>query len=202
MTAVGPSGRRAACSQSAVAAFAAALMLHAAARPVAATAAADEVPEPAGYRLDEYRAPVPRSVPGGRTIDTAEARALWEEGRAVWVDVLPAPRRPEGQRPDAVWKPVPRRDIPGSLWLPDVGRGEVSPERDGWFRDSLAAATRGDRTAPVVFYCLADCWMSWNATKRAASYGYTTLYWYRDGTDGWEEAKLPTAVAEPAAGAP
>ncbi|HEY0524065.1 MAG TPA: PQQ-dependent catabolism-associated CXXCW motif protein [Stellaceae bacterium] len=201
--AVGPVRRRADRTHGGAVPFAAAVMLMASVGPVAATAAAaGDVPEPAGYRLDEYRAPTPRSVSGGRTIDTAEARALWEEGGAVWVDVLPAPRRPEGQRPEAVWKPIPRRDIPGSIWLPDVGRGELSPERDGWFRDNLATATHGDRTVRIVFYCLADCWMSWNATKRAASYGYTALYWYRDGTDGWEEAKLPTAVAEPASGAP
>ncbi len=36
------------------------------------------VPEPPGYRLDNYRAPVPLSVAGGRAIDTAEAKALWQ----------------------------------------------------------------------------------------------------------------------------
>jgi PQQ-dependent catabolism-associated CXXCW motif protein len=185
-------------------AAATAVFLAVSAGPLAAGEAASSggVAEPSGYRLDAYRAPTPRTVAGGRAIDTAEAHALWEEGGAVWVDVLAAPRRPEGQRPDAVWRPIPRRDIPGSLWLPDVGRGELSAERDRWFRDNLAAATHGDRSTPIVFYCLADCWMSWNATKRAASFGYTTVYWYRDGTDGWDEAKLPTAVAEPAPGAP
>ena len=44
--------------------------------------------------------------------------------------------------------------------------------------------------------------MSWNAVKRAASFGYTRLYWYRDGTDGWEAAQLPLAEATPAAGRP
>jgi PQQ-dependent catabolism-associated CXXCW motif protein len=48
---------------------------------------------------------------------------------------------------------------------------------------------------PIVIYCLADCWMSWNAVKRAASYGYTKLYWYRDGTDGWSDAGLPVEPA-------
>jgi rhodanese-related sulfurtransferase len=39
--------------------------------------------------------------------------------------------------------------------------------------------------------------MGWNATKRAAEFGYTNLYWYRDGTDGWERTRLPTAEARP-----
>jgi len=34
------------------------------------------------------------------------------------------------------------------------------------------------------------------------SYGYTRLYWYRDGTTGWEAAALPTAEAMPEAGRP
>jgi rhodanese-related sulfurtransferase len=42
--------------------------------------------------------------------------------------------------------------------------------------------------------------MSWNAVKRAASWGYTQLYWYRDGIDAWEAAKLPTENAEPVSG--
>jgi rhodanese-related sulfurtransferase len=42
--------------------------------------------------------------------------------------------------------------------------------------------------------------MSWNATKRAAGWGYTQLYWYRDGTDGWEAAKLPMEDREPVTG--
>jgi len=169
---------------------------------LATAAAAQAPPEPASYRLDAYRAPVPATVAGGSAIGTAEAEALWHERRAVFVDVLPAPRRPEGLPPDALWKPVPRRDIPGSLWLPEVGRGALSPALEDYFRDGLAAATGGDTSRPVVLYCLADCWMSWNATKRAAGYGYTRLYWYRDGTGGWEAAGLPTEEATPAAGRP
>jgi PQQ-dependent catabolism-associated CXXCW motif protein len=168
----------------------------------AAAADAPAVPEPEGYRLDAYRAPVPATVSGGRAIGTVEAAALWREHRVLFVDVLGAPRRPEQLPPDALWKPLPRRDIPGSLWLPEVGRGALSPAFDAYFRDSLARATKGDRAAPLVFYCLADCWMSWNATKRAASYGYTQLYWYRDGTTGWEQAPLPTEEATPAPGRP
>jgi PQQ-dependent catabolism-associated CXXCW motif protein len=112
--------------------------------------------------------------------------------------VLPAPRRPENLPPSALWMPLPHRDIPGSLWLPDIGRGALSPEVEGYFRDHLATATKLRKDAAVVFYCLADCWMSWNAAKRAASWGYTQIYWYRDGTDGWDAAKLPMQDAEPA----
>ena len=155
-------------------------------------------PEPEGYRMDDYRAPSPATVAGGVMLDTDAAHQLWESGAAVWIDVLPAPRRPENLPPSALWMPLPHRDIPGSLWLPDIGRGALSPDIEGYFRDHLATATKLRKDAAVVFYCLADCWMSWNAAKRAASWGYTQIYWYREGTDGWDAAKLPMQNAEPA----
>jgi PQQ-dependent catabolism-associated CXXCW motif protein len=165
-------------------------MLTAGARPL----------EPQGYRMDDYRTPTPETVAGGVVLDTDAAYELWKSGSAVWIDVLPAPRRPANLPISALWMPVPHRDIPDSLWLPDIGRGALSPELETYFRDQLAAATRGQRDTAVVFYCLADCWMSWNAAKRAAAWGYTRVYWYPDGTDGWEAAKLPLAGTEPVPG--
>jgi PQQ-dependent catabolism-associated CXXCW motif protein len=156
--------------------------------------------EPEGYRMDDYRSPTPATVAGGVVLDTDAARKLWESGAAAWIDVLPAPRRPANLPASALWIPVPHRDIPGSLWLPDIGRGALSSEFESYFHHHLEAATHGRKDAAVVFYCLADCWMSWNAAKRAASWGYTEVFWYRDGTDGWEAAKLPMADAEPMAG--
>ena len=157
-------------------------------------------PEPDGYRMDDYRAPTPSTVAGGVVLDTAAAHELWESGTAVWIDVLPAPRRPTNLPPSALWMPLPHRDIPGSLWLPDIGRGALSPELESYFREHLEAATKRRPDVPVVFYCLADCWISWNAAKRAVARGYTRVYWYRDGTDGWDAAKLPMAEVEPVAG--
>jgi PQQ-dependent catabolism-associated CXXCW motif protein len=159
-----------------------------------------QVPEPEGYRLDDYRAPTPNTVPGALTLGTEEAYRLWQSGAAVWIDVLPAPRRPENLPQQALWKPMPRRNIPGSLWLPDVGRGLLSPELEAYFRGHLEAATQGRLDRPVAFYCLAQCWMSWNAAKRAASWGYSHLYWFRDGIDGWDAAMLPTEDAVPLPG--
>lgn len=171
---------------------------------VCGAARADDgpVPEPPSYRLDNYRAPVPLTVSGGTAIGTEDAKALWTNRRAAFIDVLPAPRRPDGLAPGAVWKPLPRLHVPGSLWLPDVGRGEINERLDSYFRDNLERITGGSKTAPVVFYCLADCWMSWNAARRAVSYGYTQVYWYRDGTDGWTKARLPTEAGTPAPGWP
>jgi PQQ-dependent catabolism-associated CXXCW motif protein len=159
-----------------------------------------QVPEPEGYRMDDYRAPTPQTVTGGVVLDTDAAHALWESGAAVWIDVLPAPRRPANLPASALWLPLPHRDIPGSIWLPDIGRGGLSPELEGYFRHHLEAAAAGRKDAAMVFYCLADCWMSWNAAKRAISWGYTRVYWFPDGTDGWEASKFPMADIEPVPG--
>ncbi|MBV8649996.1 MAG: PQQ-dependent catabolism-associated CXXCW motif protein [Alphaproteobacteria bacterium] len=159
-------------------------------------------PEPDGYRLDDYRTPTPETINGRKPLGTTEAHRIWAAHAAIFIDVLPAPRRPDGLPQGAIWAPRPRLDIPDSIWLPDVGRGGLSPEFETWFRASLERLTAGDKTAPLVFYCLADCWMSWNATKRALSWGYAAAQWYEEGTDGWEVAGFPLAAALPPADMP
>lgn len=149
---------------------------------------------PEGYRLDAYRSAVPDSVPGATVFDTASIRALIQAGEAVLVDVLPAARRPDGMRPGTPWLPVRHQTLPGSLWWPEVGRGALSDEMEQRFRDRLTQVASPGKT--VVFFCLSDCWMSWNAARRAGSYG-VRAGWYPDGTDGWARAGLPLQEASP-----
>ena len=59
-----------------------------------------------------------------------------------------------------------------------------------------ARATAGDKAAPVVIFCKADCWMSWNAAKRAVAQGYTGVNWYPEGVDGWVMAGGDLVVAD------
>lgn len=169
--------------------------------PAAGQAAADQpaplVPEPDDYRLDDYRAPVPETIKGGLAVDTPALQALLAGGSVVLIDVLPAPARPPGMAPGALWLPKPRHNIPGSVWLPDVGFGRINDALDRYFRDNLNQATGGDKDRPIVLYCLSDCWMSWNAAKRAIAYGYRRVYWYPDGTEGWSAAGLPLAPSQP-----
>lgn len=152
-----------------------------------------------GYRIDEFRSPVPDSVPGARTLGTEEVRRLTESagGALVLIDVMPAPQRPKGHAKDSLWFPPTRSHIPSSTWLPNVGYGRLSDGLDSYFRANLERLTEADPTRPIVVYCLADCWMSWNAARRAAEYGYTRVMWYPEGTSGWEEAGLPLAEGTP-----
>jgi PQQ-dependent catabolism-associated CXXCW motif protein len=164
---------------------------------VAAPAVAEPAPEPEGYRLSDYRAAVPATLRGARVIDTPQAFEIWREKAAIFVDVLPRPPKPAGLPPDAVWRDRPRFDIPGSVWLPETGYGELPPAALGYFERGLARATAGDKSRPLVFYCLADCWMSWNAAKRALALGYSDVSWFPQGADGWAAASHPLEPREP-----
>lgn len=153
------------------------------------------VPEPDGYRLSDYRSPTPDALTGATTLDTGGARALLERGGAIPINVLKLER---STLPGAPWLlPKPQRQIPGSLWLPNVGLGDPPPDIATWFAATLHRITGGDADRGLLFYCLADCWMSWNASKRALSLGYRRVHWYPAGVDGWIESGLPTEEAHP-----
>jgi PQQ-dependent catabolism-associated CXXCW motif protein len=158
-----------------------------------------DVPEPEGYRTGEYRAPTPATLQGARVLTTADAKQLWESREALFVDVMPHAPRPANLPAGTIWRDRPRSDIPGSVWLPDTGYGELAAVTEKYLRDNLARATAGNRAKLLVFYCLKDCWMSWNAAKRALAMGYTSVAWYPAGTDGWADADLPLQQATPAA---
>ena len=96
----------------------------------------DHVPEPAGYRLDHYRAPTPATLAGARVLTTAEAKLHWENG-AVFVDVLAHSPRPANLPNETIWREKTRSDIPGSIWLPNTGYGELAAETENYFRLGL-----------------------------------------------------------------
>jgi PQQ-dependent catabolism-associated CXXCW motif protein len=156
-----------------------------------------DVAEPQDYRLDNYRAPVPATLAGALVLTTDQAEAIWRAKSGVFVDVLPRPPKPKNLPEGTVWRDKPRLNIPGSIWLPDTGYGRLAPSTEDYFRQGLARATEGHKGKLVVVYCQADCWMSWNAAKRALSLGYSNVAWYPEGTDGWSFYSLPTQEAEP-----
>lgn len=154
------------------------------------------VEEPSTYRMDKYRAPVPATLKGARVVSTEEAEKLWREGGTIFLDVLPRPPKPDLPE-GTVWREPPHFDIPGSTWLADVGFGGLTPEMEAWYRESLAELTGGDISRPLLLYCRADCWMSWNAARRAVLWGYTNVIWYPGGIEGWEAEKLPLEERTP-----
>lgn len=175
-----------------------ALALLACLLPGAAPAETASVTEPAGYREEPYRAPTPPGLAGATTVGTDEARRLWEEGGAAFIDVLPRDERPADLPEGTVWRDRPHDSISGAMWLPNVGYARLPPADQAYLEAGLARATGGDPSRPVLFFCRLECWMSWNAAKRALAMGYGAVYWYPEGMDGWTGAGLPTERVEPA----
>jgi PQQ-dependent catabolism-associated CXXCW motif protein len=138
-----------------------------------------------GYRIARQRAPTPDDIPPpARPVTAEEARALLADG-ALPLDVYGA----GGSRfddLDGTWLvPEPRMSLPDAVWLPETGRGSLEPALARYLEQTLAAHTDGRRDSPIVVFCIADCWMSWNAAQRIAAMGYSDVHWFRLGTDGW-----------------
>ena len=155
------------------------------------------VQEPEGYRMGDYRAPVPAGLEGAETIDLATMQTLAQAPDAVLIDVMTAQRRPADRPADAIWREPERETIAGANWLANMGYGALEPREEAAFRAELDRLTEGDRAKPLVFFCEPDCWMSWNAAKRAVSYGFTGVRWYPEGVSGWAEAGGELASIKP-----
>lgn len=170
------------------------------AQAAAASAAGDGAAsfDPAtGYRIAHYRAAVPETVPGGTRVDLDKLDELIK-GSAVLLDVMPS----EGAGVDPAtgkWRlSRPHQTIPGATWLPDVGRGKLTAAFESYLKSNVETLTKGDKAKPIIIFCQSDCWMSWNAVQRLADLGYTKLYWFPEGTDGWVEwGDRKLAQAEP-----
>src|SRR5262245_26527707 len=176
----------------------AAVVILAAFAFVTQTQAQGNVPQPDGYRTDDYRAPVPATLAGARVLTTVEAETIWRTGTAIFIDVLPRAPKPANLPAGTVWRDKPRLNIPGSIWLPDTGYGKLAEPTENYLRRGIERASGGKKGALLVIYCQENCWMSWNAAKRVLSYGYSNVAWYPEGTEGWERANLPVAEAQPA----
>lgn len=146
-----------------------------------------------GYRIQRYRSPTPEQSRYALTLDTQGLQQqLTSQPETLLLDVQPLPWNGTFIHPKER-----RQHIPGSTWLPNVGLGELDESWAYYYQFHLQRITAGDKHHPIVLYCRADCWMSWNAIQRAAEWGYTQLFWYRDGTDAWLENELETVLAEP-----
>ncbi len=146
-----------------------------------------------GYRIQRYRSPTPPHSEYSITLDTQDViEILKEQPETVLLDVQPLP-----WSGTFIHKKERRKHIPGSTWLPNVGLGELESTWSEYYQYHLERLTNKNKQHPIILYCRADCWMSWNAIKRAAAWGYTGLYWYRNGTDAWLENENEVVIATP-----
>lgn len=163
----------------------------------ASAAASAQIAPPAEYRTDHYRAPTPTHVPGALTVDTDAARALFNAG-AVWPIFVKSLKR--STVPPHPWlSGGAERLIPGGVWLPNVGIGDADAATIAFFRRELDALHARAPERGYMFYCYLDCWVSWNAAKRALELGYAPVVWYPGGVDGWTLDEAPTEATSPVA---
>ncbi len=152
------------------------------------------------YRGLPYRAPTTQIPPDGvKRISAAKLeQALNAKVSLVLIDVYGAIFREESLDFDGEWLvSSPRKNIPGSVWLPNVGKQSLKPVVEKYYRNQLTELTDNNRASLLVIYCMEDCWMSWNAAKRAHEWGYTNVRWFREGVDGWTDNNWALQNSEP-----
>lgn len=158
---------------------------------------APTVDEPDHYRLDEYRKPVPATLKGAKVLSGEDASTMWTEGKAVFIDVYPHAPKPPNLPAGTIWREPQHFSIEKAKWLPNIGYGNLSADTEAYFKSHLESFSGGDKGKALVFFCVRNCWMSWNAAKRALTYGYTNVYWFSEGTDAWQEIGQPIEQATP-----
>jgi rhodanese-related sulfurtransferase len=123
-------------------------------------------------------APTPASIPGARVITTADLVQLAQSGQ-----------------PFLVFDTLGGDDtLPGAYNAVGAAQGGTFQDQtQQMFGQFLQQTTRGRQDVPMIFYCLStQCWMSYNASLRAANLGYRNVFWYRGGIEAWSQAGLPT----------
>jgi PQQ-dependent catabolism-associated CXXCW motif protein len=156
--------------------------------------------QPEGFRLSDYRSPVPKSLTGATTLSTAELEALLDNYQAsppLLIDVLPKTKKPDWWPPGQIWLPEPHQSIPSAIWLPEIGFGTINEAVEAAYKPFIRSATDNNPNYPIVLFCRENCWISWNAAKRLLQYGYQSVYWYPDGIDGWLDNLNDTEVIKP-----
>ena len=158
------------------------------------------VPEPEATALDNYRSPVPATLKGGRSSrpkrpnrSGAAARRLLSTCCRIRRGQI-CLRAPCGRQAAA--------NIPGSIWLPDTGYGELAPSTGRLFRD------RGSRRRPTANAPDCSCSIVWRiagcrGTPRSArcALGYPNVAWY-PGRHRWLARRRATDAGCGAGAAP
>lgn len=122
---------------------------------------------PSAWSASELVDATPMEVKGATTVDTAMAKQLFDQ-EAAFIDL----------RKENVWN---SGRVPGAIWM-DFKRG--------FNQDALASEV--DKGEKVVFYCSGvRCPRSSKASAKAVSWGYSNVYYFRDGFPAWKNAGHP-----------
>ena len=148
-----------------------------------------------GYRSKSYRSPTPTDTSFATVVDAQDiVKLLKENEHVVVIDVVPL------EMNGATFiQAKDHEGIVNSIWLPNVGFGEIDRMTQNYLVDNLNIAMHKNNNTLFIFYCKIDCWMSWNAARRAASLGFKNIFWYKNGIEGWKNKNLATQLLHPQA---
>jgi PQQ-dependent catabolism-associated CXXCW motif protein len=150
-----------------------------------------------GYRIASYRSVIPAPPPNVPRLEDAQAARAYDGGKALFVDFTPAAGAVRDPA-NGTWRLAePHDTLPGAHWFPEAGRGNADPAIDRWLAIGMKRLAHGSRNRPIVAFCLADCWMSWNGAWKLRRLGYGDVRWYANGIDGWKELGRPLTPAMP-----
>jgi len=114
--------------------------------------------------LSAYAKESPTKIAGAKTVSTSEAKKLFDQG-VLFVDTRSDKDWEAGRIPDALHLNV-KTSFSEKALLEEMGKND-----------------------PVVMYCNgASCLRSAKATEQAVAWGFTNVYFYRDGFPAWKAA--------------
>jgi len=109
----------------------------------------------------------PMTVDGTTSVDTAEAKKLFDQG-VLFVDVRSTKAWNAGRIADSI----------------------LLDSKTSFTEQALLAEMK--KSDPVVIYCNGEtCLRSAAACKKAVSWGFAKVYYYRDGYPAWKSAGNP-----------
>jgi len=109
----------------------------------------------------------PMTVDGAKTVTTEEAKKLFDSG-VLFIDVRKDKDWAAGRVADAVQLNI-KTKLSEQTMLEEMKKGD-----------------------PAVVYCNGErCLRSSNAAIKAVSWGFTNIYYYRDGYPAWKSAGHP-----------
>lgn len=122
-------------------------------------------------------APAPLVLEGGRVITVDEAKAYFDSGKTLFIDV----RNPLN---------FGRGHIPSAIAAPFDGSSQDAGEKK-LFLNRLPR----DRDAAIVFYSHGETgWKSYRAATAAIRAGYRNVMWMRSGLHGWESKGYAVSI--------
>jgi adenylate cyclase len=127
---------------------------------------------------NDFAGLTPTTVPGARTIRTADLAKFLALARPVVIDTV-----------SYSWG----RSIPGAVGLKFSGLGGSLTDRaQDRLRGKMRELTAGDLNRPIVAVGFnSERFDGLNLALRLVALGYSQVYWYRGGREAWEVAEQP-----------